>query len=63
LLNLVENDFASYIKEPKNYKEAIANKEAKNWQVAMVEEYDSQMHNKTWLLTKLSANQYPVSCK
>lgn len=49
--------------EPINYKEAIESPDASEWKVAMQDEYDSLMKNKTWVVDTLPLGSKPVKCK
>eukprot|EP00253_Pinus_taeda_P031045 PITA_31045 len=53
---LIENDFT----EPSTYKEAVKLKE---WQQAMVEEYQAVIDNNTWKLVDCPENVKPIGCK
>jgi hypothetical protein len=53
---LVENDFT----EPSTYKEAVKHKE---WQQAMVEEYQAVIDNNTWKLVDCPTSVKPIRCK
>jgi hypothetical protein len=53
---LVENDFI----EPSTYKEAVKHKE---WQQAMVEEYQAVIDNNTWKLVDCPTSVKPIGCK
>ena len=41
----------------------MKSKESKQWMNAMIEEIESLMKNKTWVLVKRPKDQKPVSCK
>lgn len=49
--------------EPKSYQEACQGREAKKWQAAMREEYESLIKNKTWNVEKLPTGQKVVRNK
>ena len=49
--------------EPHTMTEAMQSGDAKKWELAMQEEYDSLMANGTWELTPLSKNRQSVGCK
>ncbi|GJY33134.1 retrotransposon protein, putative, ty1-copia subclass [Tanacetum coccineum] len=49
--------------EPLTYQEAVACEDSSKWKVAMEEEMDSLMKNKTWELVDHPARQKLVSCK
>eukprot|EP00253_Pinus_taeda_P021484 PITA_21484 len=53
---LIAKDFT----EPSTYKEAVKHKE---WQQAMVEEYQAVIDNNTWKLVDCPANVKPIGCK
>ena len=53
---LVANDFT----EPSTYKEAVKHKE---WQQAMVEEYQAVIDNNTWKLVDCPPSVKPIGCK
>eukprot|EP00253_Pinus_taeda_P031750 PITA_31750 len=53
---LIANDFT----EPSTYKEAVKHKE---WQQAMVEEYQAVIDNNTWKLVDCPTNVKPIGCK
>eukprot|EP00253_Pinus_taeda_P011197 PITA_11197 len=53
---LIANDFT----EPSTYKEEIKHKE---WQQAMIEEYQAVIDNNTWKLVDCPANVKPIGCK
>jgi hypothetical protein len=54
--SLVANDFT----EPSTYKEAVKHKE---WQQAMVEEYQVVIDNNTWKLVDCPTGVKPIGCK
>jgi hypothetical protein len=54
--SLVANDFT----EPSTYKEAVKHKE---WQQAMVEEYQAVIDNNTWKLVDCPTSVKPIGCK
>ena len=49
--------------EPHTMSEAMQSGDAKKWELAMQEEYDSLMANGTWELTPLPKNRQSVGCK
>ena len=49
--------------EPHTMSEAMKSDDAKKWELAMQEEYDSLMANGTWELTPLPKNRQSVGCK
>jgi hypothetical protein len=54
--SLIANDFT----EPSSYKEAIKHKE---WQQAMVAEYQAVIDNNTWKLVDFPPSVKPIRCK
>jgi hypothetical protein len=54
--SLVANDFT----EPSTYKEAVKHKE---WQQAMVEEYQLVIDKNTWKLVDCPTSVKPIICK
>jgi hypothetical protein len=54
--SLVANDFT----EPSTYKEAVKHKE---WQQAMVEEYQAVIDKNTWKLVDCPTSVKPIGCK
>ena len=56
-LSVAEND------EPSNYKEAVNSKYSEEWKLAMDEEYNALIKNKTWELCKLPDNRKLVDCR
>ena len=53
---------ASFV-EPTTYKEAVTGPDAKQWEQAMTNEYNSIMENGTWELVQLPAGRKAVGCK
>lgn len=51
------------VDEPVTVKEALSSEDAKKWQDAMTDEYNSFCKNKCWTLTELKKGQKPVKCK
>ncbi|KAH9651033.1 hypothetical protein KPL70_026595 [Citrus sinensis] len=51
------------IEEPNSYREAVNNKNNRNWIKAMREEMDSLVRNQTWILVPNPGNRKIVSCK
>ena len=49
--------------EPVNYADAMSSDEADLWKIAIKEEYDSLLQNKTWSLTKLPAGRIAIKSK
>lgn len=56
-LNIVING------EPSNYNEAISCQEKDNWMLAMEEEIESLIKNKTWTLVNLPKDKNLIGCK
>ena len=48
---------------PKSYKEALQSPFAPQWQVAMDEEFNNLITNKTWRLTDLLPGRKAIRCK
>ena len=51
------------IEELNSYREAINNKNSRNWIKAIREEMDSLVRNQTWILVPNPRNMKIVSCK
>ncbi|KAG9444534.1 hypothetical protein H6P81_015874 [Aristolochia fimbriata] len=51
------------ILDPHDYDSAIADIEAKKWDIAMKEEMDSMQKNKVWTLVEPPKNCKPIGCK
>lgn len=49
--------------EPSSYNEAISGAERDNWTMAMVEQYESLIKNRTWKLVNLPPNKNVIGCK
>lgn len=49
--------------EPRSYHEVVSSAESRFWQLAMAEEMESLIKNKTWILVDRPKNQKVVSCK
>lgn len=56
--------YATKIEEldPMNYQDAISGSEANNWKLAVKEEYDSLIKNKTWTEVDLPSGVKPLNC-
>ena len=54
-------EFEPYI--PVSYKDAISCAEAELWKVAIQDEYDSLMENKTWTIQPLPPGRKPIKSK
>jgi hypothetical protein len=53
----------AFSEEPQTVEEALNGKDAKNWEMAMQEEYNSFVVNNTWSLVPLPKGRKPISCK
>jgi len=53
----------AFADEPRTVKTALAGEDAEKWRIALEEEYQSLMDNKTWELTSLPHGRKAVSCK
>jgi hypothetical protein len=53
----------AFPEEPQTVQETLNNKDAKKWEIAMQEEYDSLVVNNTWSLVPLPKGRKPISCK
>ncbi len=53
----------AFSKEPQTVEEALNGEDAKKWEIAMQEEYDSLVVNNTWSLVPLPKGRKPISCK
>ena len=51
------------ITEPRTYKEAIDRNDAKQWEKAMREEYDSIISNQTWSVVDLPPGRKAIGCR
>jgi histone deacetylase 1/2 len=49
--------------EPQTVEEVLNGEDAKKWEIAMQEEYDSLLVNNTWSLVPLPKGRKPISCK
>ncbi len=59
----VEQATIAFFKEPQTVQEALKGEDAKKWEIAMQEEYDSLVVNNTWSLVPLPKGRKPISCK
>jgi hypothetical protein len=59
----VERATVAFLEKPQNIEEALTCENSKEWECAMLEEYDSLMTNNTWTLVPLPADRRPVSYK
>ncbi len=53
----------AFSKEPQTVEEALNGEDAKKWEIAMQEEYDSLVVNNTWSLVPLPKGRKPISSK
>ncbi len=53
----------AFPEESQTVEEALNGKDAKKWEIAMQEEYDSLLVNNTWSLVPLPKGRKPISCK
>jgi hypothetical protein len=59
----VERATIAFSEEPQTVEEVLNGENAKKWEIAMQEEYDSLVVNKTWSLVPLPKGRKPISCK
>jgi hypothetical protein len=59
----VERTTIAFLEEPQTVEEALNGEDAKKWEMAMQEEYDSLVVNNTWSLVPLPKGRKPISCK
>jgi hypothetical protein len=59
----VERATIAFSKEPQIVEEALNGQNAKKWEMAMQEEYDSLVVNNIWSLVPLPEGRKPISCK
>ncbi len=59
----VEQATIAFSKEPQTVEEVLNGENAKKWEMAMQEEYDSLVVNHTWSLVPLPKGKKPISCK
>jgi len=59
----VERTTIAFSEEPQTVEEALNGEDAKKWEMAMQEEYDSLVVNNTWSLVPLPKGRKPISCK
>ncbi len=59
----VERATITFSKKPQTMEEALNGKDAKKWEIAMQEKYDSLVVNNTWTLVPLPKGRKPISCK
>jgi hypothetical protein len=59
----VERATIVFLEEIEIVEETLNSKDAKKWEIAMQEEYDSFVTNNTWSLVPLPKGRKPISCK
>jgi histone deacetylase 1/2 len=59
----VQRATIAFSKEPQTVEEALNGEDAKKWEIAMQEEYDSLVVNNTWSLVPLPKGRKPISSK
>ncbi len=59
----VKHATIAFSQEPQTVEEALNGKDAKKWEMAMQEEYNSLVVNNTWSLVPLPKGRKPISCK
>jgi hypothetical protein len=59
----VERATIAFSKKPQIVEEALNGEDAKKWEMAMQEEYDSLVVNNIWSLVPLPKGRKPISCK
>jgi hypothetical protein len=59
----VERATIAFSKKPQIVEKVLKGKDAKKWEIAMQEEYDSLVVNNTWPLVPLPKGRKPISCK
>jgi len=59
----VERATIAFSEEPQIVEETLNGEDAKKWEMAMQEEYDSLLVNNTWYLVPLPKKRKPISCK
>ncbi len=52
-----------FSEKPQTMEEALNGEDAKKWEIAVQEEYDSLVLNNTWSLVPLPKGRKPISCK
>ncbi len=53
----------AFLEGPQTVEETLNGEDAKKWEMAMQEEYDSLVVNNTWSLVPLPKGRKPISCK
>ncbi len=59
----MERATIAFLEEPQTVEEALNGEDAKKWEMAMQEEYDSLVVNNTWSLVPLPKGRKPISSK
>jgi hypothetical protein len=59
----VEQATIAFSEEPQAVEEALNGEDAKKWEIAMQEKYDSLVVSNTWSLVPLPKGKKPISCK
>ncbi len=59
----VERATIAFSEEPQTTEEALNGEDAKKWEMAMQEEYNSLVVNNTWSLVPLPKGRNPIYCK
>ncbi len=59
----VERATIAFSEEPQIVEEALNGEDAKKWEMAMQEKYDSLVVNNSWSLVPLPKGRKPISCK
>ncbi len=53
----------AFSEEPQTVEEALNGEDAKKWEIALQEEYESLLVNNTWSLVPLPKGRKPISCE
>jgi len=59
----VEQATIAFSEKPQTMEKVLNDEDAKKWEMAMHEEYDSLVVNNTWSLVPLPTGRKPISCK
>ncbi len=59
----MERATITFSEEPQTAEKALKGKNAKKWEIAMEEEYNSLVVNSTWSLMPFPKGRKPISCK
>ncbi len=59
----MERATIAFLEEPQTMEEAFNGEDAKKWEIAMQEEYDSLFVNNTWSLVPFPKGRKPISYK